>query len=219
MFPTSRSWKIFAIILAIILTGSGSVVAQSSTPESAFGVDPNSACGMSRLKVGDLKDIDNTIGKGVERATEEAHQWQSDARLYTLRLGCPLLVTGVKWEGVFFSQSAQAFYETDTGKVDPVEVDPSLIPTLAPDRFRMSMVYESLIEFGFTDDLLLTAQGGVTIMTSTNEMPFGPPSAPRDHVYAHMAIEQQDVIIDVWVSMSDGSVYTYTPQEKEEVDQ
>lgn len=212
MFPLTRTRKTIALVLSVILIGFVPASAQPSTPESAFGEDPNAACAMSRLRVGDLKDIDNTVGKGVERATEEAHQWQSDARLFTLRLGCPLLVTGVKWEGVFFSQTAQAFYETDTGKVDPVEVDPSLIPTLAPDQLQMSMVYDSLIEFGFTEDLLLTAQGGVTIVTSTNEMPFGPPSAPRGHVYAHMAIEQQDVIIDVWVSISDGTVYTYTLQ-------
>jgi hypothetical protein len=145
----------------------------------------------------------------VERATAEAHQWQRDARLFTLRLGCPLLVTGVKWEGVFFSADAQAFYETDTGKVEPVEIDPSRIPTLAPDRYKMSMVYESLIDYGFTDDLLLTAQGGVTLKTNSSEIPFGPPSAPGGHVYAHLAVEQQDVVIDVWVSMSDGKVYSY----------
>lgn len=203
---------IIATLLVILALGFAPAHAQPSTPESAFGVDPNAACAMSRLKVGDLKEIDATIGPGVERATEEAQEWQRDARLYTLRLGCPLLVTGVKWEGVFFSQAAQAFYETDTGKVDPVEVDPSLIPTLAPDRFRMSLVYESLIEYGFTDDLLLTAQGGVTIKVSTNELPFGPPVAPRGHVYAHMAIEQQDVIIDVWISLTDGTVYTYQLQ-------
>ncbi len=200
------------LALAVILITMAPVAAQPSTPETAFGEDPNAACGISRLRVGDLKDIDNTITSGVERATEEAQEWQGDARLFTLRLGCPLLVTGVKWEGVFFSQSAQAFYETDTGKVDPVEVDPSLIPTLVPDNLQMSMVYDSLIDYGFTDELLLTAQGGVTIKTSTNEMPFGPPDAPRGEVYAHMAIEQQDVIIDVWVSAADGTVYTYQPQ-------
>ena len=212
MFARHRIRTTISILLVFLTVGFAPAFAQPSTPESAFGVDPNAACGMSRLKVGDLQNIDATIGPGVQRATEEAHQWQDDARLYTLRLGCPLLVTGVKWEGVFFSQAAQAFYETDTGKVEPVEVDPALIPTIQPDRFRMSLVYESLIEYGFTDDLLLTAQGGVTIKVSTNELPFGPPSAPRGHVYAHLAIEQQDVIIDVWVSLTDGTIYTYQLQ-------
>src|SRR5699024_2024463 len=129
-----RIQKSIVIVLALRLIGSAPASAQDSTPESAFGEDPNAACGISRLRLGDLQDIDNSVSSGVDRATAEAQQWQSDARLFTLRLGCPLLVTGVKWEGVFFSQSAQAFYETDTGKVDPVEVDPSLIPTLAPDE-------------------------------------------------------------------------------------
>jgi hypothetical protein len=197
------------IVLMLIMLLAPTIAAQTPTPEGGFGIDPNAPCGQSRLRVGDLKSIDDTIAKGVERATQEAHQWQGDARLFTLRLGCPLLVTGVKWEGVFFSADAQAFYETDTGKVDPVEVDPQLIPTLAPGTFKMSTVYSSLVEYGFTDDLLLTAQGGVTIKTSTSELPFGPPNAPRGQVYAHLAVEKQDQVIDVWVSMSDGTVYSY----------
>lgn len=212
MLSFNRISRITALLMIVLLVGSVPMSAQPSTPETAFGVDPNAACAMSRLRVGDLKEIDDTLLPGVERATQEAQDWQDDARIFTLRLGCPLLVTGVKWEGVYFSQAAQAFYETDTGKVDPVEVDPALIPSLSPEEFQMSMIYESLIEFGFTDDLLLTAQGGVTIKTSTNELPFGPPSAPRGQVYAHLAIEQQDVIIDVWVSMTDGAVYTYSTQ-------
>lgn len=205
----SRFIASFAVMLLLVV--STPVAAQQSTPETSFGIDANAACATSRLRVGDLNLIEDSLAPGVKRATEEAQMWQKDSRLYTLRLGCPLLVTGVKWEGVFFSQSAQAFYETDTGKVDPVEVDPKLIPTLAPDRFSMSMVYDALIAQGFTDDLLLTAQGGVTIKTSTDELPFGPPTAPRGHVYAHLAIEQQDVIIDVWVSMTNGAIYTYKP--------
>ncbi len=198
------------LILAILLAPVAG--AQTPTPDGSFGIDPNAPCGQSRLRVGDLKTIDDTIAPGVERATAEAHQWQGDARLFTLRLGCALLVADVKWEGVFFSEDAQAFYETDTGKVDPVEVDPRLIPTLAPGTFKMSTVYQALIDYGFTDDLLLTAQGGVTIKTSTNDLPFGPPSAPRGQVYAHLAVEQQDQVIDVWVSMSDGTVYSYMKQ-------
>lgn len=212
MFARHRLLLFIPTLVMVFAIGVAPISAQTSTPESVFGVDPNAACGISRLKVGDLRDIETTVSDGVERATEEAHQWQRDARLYTLRLGCPLLVTGVKWEGVFFSQAAQAFYETDTGKVEPVEVDPSLIPTLAPDKFRLALVHDSLIDYGFTDDLLLTAQGGVTIRVSTDELPFGPPTAPRGHVYAHMAIEQQDVIIDVWISLTDGTVHTYRPQ-------
>ncbi|MCA9832582.1 MAG: hypothetical protein KC435_01410 [Thermomicrobiales bacterium] len=206
-FAKIRSASIMTLALWVCLAVP--VFAQSSTPEAGLTSDANAHCIESRLRVGDLKSIDNTIEPGVKRATEEATQWQSDARLYTLRLGCSLLVTGVKWEGVFFSESAQAFYETDTGKVEPVEVEPKLIPTLEPSEFKMSLVYEALIAYGFTDDLLLTPAGGVTIKTNTNQLPFGPPSTSKDTVYAHVAVEQQDVIVDVWISMADYSVHTY----------
>lgn len=207
--------KIFRIrsvvmaLLALWLLSSPLIYAQESTPESSFGADSNALCAESRLRIGDLNKIDETLEQGVKRATEEAIAWQPDARLYTLRLGCPLLVTGVKWEGVFFSESAQAFYETDTGKVEPVEIDPKLIPTLAPDRFKISLIYQALSDYGFADDLQLTAAGGVTIKTNTNEMPFGPPSTRKGTVYAHVAVEEQDVVIDVWVSLTDYSVHTY----------
>lgn len=202
---------IFLLAMVLWLSGVPIVNAQESTPASGFSTDDNAACADSRLRVRDLKLIDDTIEPGVKRATEEAQQWQKDSRLYTLRLGCPLFVTGVKWEGVFFSESAQAFYETDTGRVDPVEVDPKLIPTLAPDRFRMSLVYDALITHGFTDDLLLTATGGVTIKTNTPQMPFGPPTTQSGFVYAHIAVEQQDMVIDVWISLTDYKVHVYTP--------
>ncbi len=212
--PNLHLFISFCLAATIVFLSTTTALAQeaASTPDGGFGLDASAPCAESRLRVGDLKSIDDTIASGVKRATEEAQEWQSDARLYTFRLGCPLLVTGVKWEGVFFSEAAQAFYETDTGKVEPVEVEPKLIPTLAPDKFKMSLVYNALIEYGFTDDLLLTAQGGVTIKTNTAEMPFGPPTATRGEVYAHVAVEQQDVVVDVWISMVDGKVLTYQPR-------
>ena len=200
---------IFLLVLTLWIVMAVPIYAQTSTPGAGLTSDANAACGDSRLRVRDLRDIDDTIAPGVERAAEEASLWQSDARLTSLRLGCPLLVVGVKWEGIFFSEAAQAFYETDTGKVEPVEVEPSLIPTLDPSGFQMSLVYQALIDYGFTDELLLTAQGGVTIKTNTDQIPFGPPTTEHGTVYAHVAVEQRDVIVDVWISMTDYSVHTY----------
>ncbi len=184
-------------------------VAQESTPEPFIGQDPDAPCAQSRLRISDLEDVDATIAPGVEKAVEEAKRWQQDARLYTLRLGCPLLTTGVQWEGVFFSETAQAFYSTDTARIDAVNDPPETIPTLDPAGLSMREVYRSLIRAGFANDLQLTAQGGVTIRQSTETHPFGPPAAPRDQVYAHLAIEVDGQITDVWVSMSDGTIYRY----------
>ena len=206
-----RATFMLVVLLLVIATG-GLAVAQTSTPESVLGQDPDAACANSRLRIGDLESVDATVEQGVQRAVEEAQRWQPDARLYTLRLGCPLLTTGVQWEGVFFSETAQAFYSTDTARIDAVNDPPETIPTLDPTGLNMREVYRSLIRAGFSDDLQLTAQGGVTIRQSTQTHPFGPSSAPRDQVYAHLAIEVDGQITDVWVSVTDRTIYRYGSQ-------
>lgn len=211
-FIVSRSITriLIALALSVLIAGQTGVgVAQTSTPESVLGQDPDAACANSRLRIVDLESVDATVERGVQAAVEEAQRWQADARLYTLRLGCPLLTTGVQWEGVFFSETAQAFYSTDTARIDAVNDPPESIPTLDPTGLNLREVYRSLIRAGFSDDLQLTAQGGVTIRQSTETHPFGPPSAPRDQVYAHLAIEVDGQITDVWVSISDGTIYRY----------
>jgi hypothetical protein len=207
----SKSLGLLACILILCL-GAGTVssaTAQDSTPESVLGEDPNAPCATSRLRIGDLESVDGSIESGVQRTVEEAQRWQADARLYTLRLGCPLLTTGVQWEGVYFSETAQAFYSTDTGRIEAVNDPPESIPTLDPSGLRMREIHRSLIRAGFSDKLQLTAQGGVTIRQSTQTHPFGPPDAPRDQTYAHLAIEVDGQITDVWVSVSDFTIYRY----------
>lgn len=207
--PAFLTWVNAVIVAILFAVPATSLSAQESTPESILGESPDAACATSRLRIGDLESVDATIERGVQRAMEEAQRWQPDARLYTLRLGCPLLTTGVQWEGVFFSETAQAFYSTDTGRIDAVNDPPNTIPTLDPAVLNMREVYRSLLRAGFSDDLQLTAQGGVTIRMSTEEHPFGPPSAPRGQTYAHLAIEVDGQITDVWVSVTDGTIYRY----------
>lgn len=210
-FPTSI--MLIQLCLAAIVCLAmwpAAAASQESTPQSRLGEDPNAPCATSRLRIGDLEDVDGTLEAGVELAVDEATRWQSDARLYTIRLGCPLLTTGVQWEGVFFSETAQAFYSTDTARIDAVNDAPETIPTLDPATISMRGVYQSLIRAGsFSDEHQLTAQGGVTIRQSTENHPFGPPAAPRDQVYAHLAIEVDGQVTDVWVSMTDFTIYRY----------
>lgn len=197
------------LTITLLLALPGLVSAQESTPGVLPGQDPEAPCANGRLQVRDLAEVDETIQSGVEQATEVAQDWQPDARLYTLRLGCPLLTSGYRWEGVFFSETAQALFSTDTGVVDAVEADPDTIPTLDPAGISMQGVYRTLLRAGFSDELLLSAAGGVTIRTSTDESPFGPESAPRNQVYAHVAIEVSGQVTDVWVSLEDNTVYRY----------
>lgn len=198
----------FALVLLAVVTPP-LAAAQDPTPGLVLGQDADAPCASGRLRVGDLDAINETIDEGVKRATEKAREWQPDARLYTLRLGCPLFTTGYEWDGTFFSESAQAFYATDTGVVEAVNDDPSTIPLLDPEGLDMQLVYRTLVRAGFTDHLLLSAAGGVTIRYSSDTHPFGPDSAPREQMYAHVAIEVNGQITDVWVTMSDGTIYRY----------
>jgi hypothetical protein len=206
--PVLRVTAIIAVVCAVVAM-TFPAAAQESTPQSVLGEDPNAPCATSRLRIGDLESVDSTLQNGVERAVAEAQAWQPDARLYTLRLGCPLLTTGVQWEGVFFSETAQAFYSTDTARIEAVNDPPETIPTLDPANISMRQVHGSLLRASFSNSLQLTAQGGVTIRQSTQTHPFGPPDAPRDGVYAHLAIEVDGQITDVWVSTTDGTIYRY----------
>lgn len=201
----ARALAVFVLVLVM----PGTMAAQEATPGVLPGQDPDAPCANGRLQIGDLAEVDATIQAGVERATRAAQAWQPDARLYTLRLGCPLLTSGYRWEGVFFSETAQALYSTDTGSVDAVEADPDTIPTLDPAGISMQDVYRTLVRAGFADDLLLSAAGGVTIRPSTDANPFGPESAPRNQLYAHVAIEVSGQVTDVWVSLEDNTVYRY----------
>jgi hypothetical protein len=110
---------------------------------------------------------------------------------------------------VFFSESSQAFYATDTGVVEAVNDDPSSIPTLDPEGIVLQEVYRTLLRAGFGDELSLGAAGGVTIRYSTDTHPFGPESAPRNQVYAHIAIDVNGQVTDVWVAIGDGTIYRY----------
>lgn len=205
---TPRVARALAVAMLVLMLP-GLIFAQESTPGVLPGQDPDAPCANGRLQVSDLAEVDGTIQSGVEQATETAEAWQPDARLYTLRLGCPLLTSGYRWEGVFFSETAQAFFSTDTGVVDAVEAEPDTIPTLDPEGVSMQGVYRTLVRAGFADDLLLSAAGGVTIRTSTDQNPFGPESAPRNQLYAHVAIEVSGQVTDVWVSLEDNTVYRY----------
>jgi len=205
-----ESGALLAPLLALLLLASPLVAtAQEATPGLVLGQEPGAPCAAGRLRVGDLDNADPSLKRGVEQATAKAQAWQQDARLYSLRLGCPLLTTGYQWEGTFFSETAQAFYRTDTAQIDASDDAPESIPTLDSESVSLRPVYRSLIRAGFTDSLLLSAAGGVTIRPSTDEQPFGPQTAPRGQVYAHVAIEERGQVTDVWVSLADGTIYRY----------
>jgi hypothetical protein len=177
--------------------------AQEGTPPAA------EACADGRMRIGDLEGADSTMARGIEAAQSVATAWEPDARLTTLILGCPLLMPGYRWQGIFFSETAQAYLHTDTGDTIATNDEPDTVRTLVTDGLTLSTLYRSLVRAGFTDDLMIDVSNGVTIRYNTRELGFGPPNAPVNTIYYHVAIEQRGEIKDVWVSAEDGTIYRY----------
>jgi hypothetical protein len=206
-------WPVLPVlVLLVMLTTPGAALAQqtpTATPPSVLGQDAGLPCADGRLKIKDLASADASMADGVTAARNAARKWRDDARLVILRLGCPLLESGLRWDGTFFSDSAQAYITTETGKIEPAEDDPRTIPTLVTDGLSFRLIYRSLLKAGFDDSLELVPGSGVTVQMSTEQQPFGPPSAPRGQIYFHLAIEERGEVKDVWVNSVDGTIYRY----------
>lgn len=181
---------------------------EHSGPVAAITADPN-ACIDGRLRISDLATADEYLSDGRQAIQVNAEQWQQDARLVELRLSCPLLKTGLQWEGTFFSETAQANFATNTGDIEPAEEAPEDIPTLDVSGVSFQVVHRSLLRAGFSDELRLAAASSVTVRLSTEQNPFGPATAPRGAIYVHVAVEELGVIKDVWINGADGTIYRY----------
>lgn len=178
------------------------------TPGAPVTEDPN-ACPDGRLRIRNLANADEHLADGIEKITARGIGWQPDAQLVELRLSCPLLKTGLQWEGTFFSATAQATFSTDTATVEPSEDAPDSVPYLDPSNVSFQMVHRSLLRAGFSDELQLAAASSVTVRYSSDQQPFGPPTAPQEMVYVHVAVEERGVIKDVWINAEDGTIYRY----------
>jgi len=185
---------------------------QESTPPPLAGESDTSApCFDGRLRIRDLASVDDEIPQGLERVFEIGLDWEDDAQLFSLRLGCPLLESGIQLDGVFFSRNAQAFFYTATNENRNTEADPDTVPILDTTQgVEVSFVYRSLIRAGFDEDSLLAAIGGVTIQPNTEAQSFGPPEAPKGDVYFHVSIEDRGQVVDLWIASRDGKIYQYS---------
>lgn len=202
-----------AAILALFVLPAGAVAQDTtgSPPPLAGEENQDLPCFDGRLRIRDLAQADPYMAEGLEQVLKAGKEWEPDAALFSLRLGCPLLETGFQLEGTFFSRTAQAFFTTGTGEVQASNAEPATIPLLeTKEGVKVSFVYNSLVQAGFDENALLGAAGGVTIQPNTENQPFGPPTAPKGDVYYHVSIMQRGEVIDVWVASHGGNVYRYT---------
>ena len=179
---------------------------------AGLAADPASAsdgfCANGRLRIGDLPAIDAALQDGLAEARAEAQAWRPDARLIRLQVGCRLLEPAVRWQATFFSPSDRSVLLTGSGETNPVDDDPASVQELPTDGLSFASLRRSLARAGYDDGLQLGA-AGVTVGLNTERQPFGPPAAPRDAVYYHVAVEVSGTVDDLFVAVADGDVYRY----------
>lgn len=187
-------------------------VLPTATPRVNPAPVPRARCADGRIVNGDLPAIDLEWTAGVQSAIERARAWHGDARLVSLQVGCMPLEAAFRWEGLFYSDSAQAFYSSDTGVSTPAEVDPAAVPQLPFDRLSFAMLHRSLAKAGYGETVTFSPTSGVTVRLNAPTDPFGPPGIPADIVY-HVAVEDRGETRDLFVSAVDGVIYSYQNRE------
>jgi hypothetical protein len=166
-------------------------------------------CADGRLLIRDLPQMDLDWRIGIEAATKKALDWQADARLTRLRVGCQLFESGFRWQATFYSDKAQTFYTTDTDETAPAEVAPSAVPTLPTDSISFGLLRRSLAKSGYDDSDVISPSTGVDLRMSTAAMPYGPPTVPMNVLIYHVAVERSGETKDIFVDGKDGTTYRY----------
>jgi hypothetical protein len=185
---------------------------------TAVATAPPEPCAAGRLTVGDLAAIHQEWVAGVEAATERAVAWRADARLVQLRVACGVLEPTFRWQGTFYSEAAQSFFLSDTEETEPAEVDPVDVPTLPTGGLDFLGLQRALARAGFADETELSATNGVEIRLNTDASPFGPPEAPKNVVYYHVALHNQGELRDVFVHADAWIPYLYSPVDRSTAD-
>jgi hypothetical protein len=165
-------------------------------------------CAGGRLRVGDLATVGDEWGAGVQSAIEIARAWRPDAQLVTMQVGCAPLEAGFRWQGTFYSRTAQSFFLGDTGMSEPAEIDPAAVPALPLEEVDFRELHLALARAGYGEDAELNPATGATVRLNAPTDPFGPPGTPQGLVY-HVAVVDQGNVQDLFVSSPRWTIHSY----------
>jgi hypothetical protein len=219
--PSIRAIAGFVLVLSLLSGCSGVSVPTPLIADSSPEVTPSPTpvplslltpvaerCAGGRLRVGDLSAVANEWGAGVQTAIEAALAWRPDARLVTMQVACAPLEAGFRWQGTFYSQTAQSFFSSDTGLSQPAEVDPASVPILPLDEIDFNRLHQVLMDGGYNESSELNPASGATVRLNAPGNPFGPPGTPQGLIY-HVAIVDESSVQDVFISSPDWVMHTY----------
>lgn len=218
----SARFLALGIVAAVVLSGCESMLAPepqiaavAPTPSPTPAPPPltqvsseNLRCLGGRLRVGDLIAVNEEWAAGVQSAIEIAAAWRPDAQLVTMQVGCVPLESGFRWQGTFYSRSAQSFFLSETGLSEPAEIDPASVPALPVADVNFLELHRALARAGYGDDAELNPATGATVRLNSVTDPFGPPGTPQGLTY-HVAIVEQGNVQDLFISSGTWTIYSY----------
>ena len=194
---------------ANIITAPTAAQADETATIEPTTVPTGSNCSDGELRVGDLKAMDAEWQTQQPNLVQIAQAWEQDSFMTGLRVGCDILEPGFRWQGTFYSPSAQAFFLTDTAAIRGADFDPKDAVEL-PNSLSFGAIWRTLAKAGFGDDIVLNPSTGVTIQVNSNATPFGPSDVPANAIVCHVALEFLGEVRDLFISLPDGTVYRHT---------
>lgn len=200
---------VFALALFLLLslmTAAAQVAPGEGTPEHKQ--PPATNCSDGELRVGDLKGMDELWTQQKPRLDGIANAWEDDAVLTGLRVSCGILETGFRWQGIYYSATAQAFFATDTGETIGAEFDPSQAAPL-PDSVSFGSVWRTLAKAGYDDSITLNPAIGVSLQVNSVATPLGPDTVPPNALICHVSLQYLGEVRDLFVSVPDGTIYRH----------
>lgn len=191
--------------------GAGTVATGPAIVDQALVDSEDGPCQGGRLVIGRLDETQNDWDQGIQTATEDARQWQSDARLIEGRLACGFLSAGAVVKATFYSDTARSLFFRYTGETRPVDPGVPAPPQLFSESMKFADLKATLLDAGFAATAEVDPSSGINVRYNGTTTPFGPPSAPEETIIVHTILVEdgmvQDVFVDAgrWQIVSEGA--------------
>ncbi len=161
------------------------------------------------MTIGDLAEIDDGIDAGMAEAKARATDWQPDAVLVAVRVGCELLESSFHWRATYFSERIQTYFFSDTRETAVASADASAGSELSLVDVSFNDLAISLLRAGYVETVSVDPGSNVEVRLNSDAAPFGPSNVPDRTILFHIALESRGEVVDLFVSAADGTVYQY----------
>lgn len=205
------------IVIGLVVSACGGNSAGSDlptpTPPADVGTPQLGAvtgpCAGGRLTIGDLDEIDDAIDAGMTEAQARAMEWQPDAVLVAVRVGCELLEPAFHWRATYFSERIQTYFFSDTRETQVAAADGRAGGVLSLVDVSFNDLAISLLRAGYVQTVSVDPGSNVEVRLNSEAAPFGPSNVPDGEILFHVALESRGELVDLFVSAVDGTVYQY----------